>query len=414
MPTHLQDLEEALYQKQLQINCILNITQAINNNESAEELFNRFLTFLNREMLITKMAFLVWEEKEWSCACQFNFDNVDFILKNPQLFLEYKHISKLGDPKRSEFEGVGFIIPIRHKNEPIAFVMIGFGDSNDDEYNKIKFITTISNVIAVAIENKRLFKRQVEQERLRQEMEVASQVQKMLIPTELPANKSYGISTFYQPHANVGGDFISCVEVQKNKLAVCIADVSGKGVPAALLMANFQAVYQSASNQFRDLKQMVRYINKQIYNITRSERFITCFFGVYNTEEGILRYVNAGHNPPVMWNRGSTTLLKEGTTLLGAFEELPFLQVGEICVQKGCILVCYTDGLVELQNTSGDFYQEQRLIDFIQNNDVDNDKDFTRLLLEEIDEFRGEAAYSDDIAVLTLSFKYDAVPKVLS
>lgn len=412
MPTHLQDLEEALYQKQLQINCILNITQAINNNESAEELFNRFMTFLNREMSISKMIFLVWEDREWSCACRFNFENVDFILKNPQLFLEYKHISKLGDPKRPEFDGISFIIPVRHKNEPIAFVLIGFGDSNDDEYNKIKFITTISNVIAVAIENKRLFKRQVEQERMRQEMEVASQVQQMLIPTELPANKSYGISTFYQPHANVGGDFISCRELRKNTLAICIADVSGKGVPAALLMANFQAVYQSALNQFRDLKKMVGYINKQIYNITRSERFITCFFAVYNTEEGILRYVNAGHNPPVMCNNGSVILLKEGTTLLGAFEDLPFLQVGEVCVEKGGILVCYTDGLVELKNSEGDFYQEQRLVDFICSNDVDNDKEFTRLLLKEIDEFKGEAAYSDDIAVLTLSFKYDAVSKV--
>ncbi len=413
MATNLQDLEEALYQKQLQINCILNITQAINNNESAEELFDRFLTFLNREMFIKKMIFLVCEEGKWSCASCFNLDNVDEILAKPEIFMDYKHISKLGDQKSEELEGISFIIPIRHKNEPIAFVMIGFGESTDDEYNKIKFITTISNIIAVAIENKRLFKKQVEQESLKKEMEVASQVQKMLIPTELPAHKSYGISTIYQPHANVGGDFISCVEIQKNKLAICIADVSGKGVPAALLMANFQAVYQSAVNQFRDLKKLVTYINKQIYNITRSDRFITCFFGIYNTEEGVLRYVNAGHNAPVMCHKGQPILLKEGTTLLGAFEELPFLSVGEVQIDQGGILVCYTDGLVELKNSAGEFYQEQRLVDFICNNSVACDTDFNEILLKEINDFKGDAAYQDDVAVLTLSFKYDAVSKVM-
>jgi sigma-B regulation protein RsbU (phosphoserine phosphatase) len=399
-----KELEEALYQKQLQINCILNITQAINNNDSAEELFEKYLAFLTRELSVGNMLFLVNEEQNWSVAASYNNNSSTNLTQTPEVFLEYKHIAKLSEIKHPALEDISFIIPIKHKKIPIAYVFIGFHDEGIDEYNRIKFITTLSNIIAVAIENKRLFKKQMEQEGLKKEMEVASQVQKMLIPNTLPSNESYLVSTIYQPHTNVGGDFISCVEQENNNLALCVADVSGKGVPAALLMANFQAVYQSASRQFNQLKSMSEYMNHQIHSLTRGERFITSFFGNYCTQSGTLRYCNAGHNPPILLQEGKFELLKVGTTLLGAFEELPFLEIGEVLIKPGATLLCYTDGLTEIQNDKGEYYQEYRLIEFMERNAHLQSHALNDLLLKEIQDFKKEVAYSDDIAVLTLNF----------
>lgn len=405
MLTQYSNLEEILYQKQLQINCILDITKVINNNAPADELYHKFKTFLTKEMYVSKMLFLLWDEGEWKCSSSHGIENPVYFIKNPQIFIDYKHISKLNDEMVTKLKGISFIIPIRHKEEPIAFILIGFKDQNVDEYNRIKFITTISNIIAVAIENKRLFKRQVDQEKLKKEMEVASQVQQMLIPTKLPENKSYSVSTIYHPHTTVGGDFISCVESRKGQLSICIADVSGKGVPAALLMANFQAMYQSATSYFKDPKKIIKNLNQHVFNITKGEKFITCFLGIYDYEKSTLTYINAGHNPPILFQNGKSALLKKGTTILGAFEDIPFLEIGEVNVEKDALLLCYTDGLVELQNNDGEYYQEKRLLDFVARNKDCKDCDINNKLLEEIDLFKQSSDFQDDIAVLTIRFK---------
>lgn len=404
MLTQYSNLEEILYQKQLQINCILDITKAINNNESADELYSKFQTFLIKEMFVSKMLFLLWDEGEWRYSSCYGIDDPEYFIQNPEVFSEYRHISKLNDDLMHKLDGISFIIPVRHKEEPIAFILIGFKDDNVDEYNRIKFITTISNIIAVAIENKRLFKKQVDQEKLKKEMEVASQVQQMLIPTSLPENKSYSVSTIYHPHTNVGGDFISCVESRKGQLSICIADVSGKGVPAALLMANFQAMYQSVTSQYRDPKKIINKLNQHVFNITKGEKFITCFIGTYNYETSTLTYINAGHNPPILFQKGVNTLLKKGTTILGAFEEIPFLEIGEEIIEKDALLLCYTDGLVELQNNAGEYYQENRLLDFVARNKNCKDCEINDKLLEEIDDFKQNSDFQDDIAVLTIRF----------
>ena len=128
-----------------------------------------------------------------------------------------------------------------HKKNPIAFALVGGVRADSDEYTRIQFITTFTNIIAVAIENKRLFKKQIEQERYARDMELASSVQKMLIPDHLPKSKFFEMATVYKPHFTVGGDYFDFIQYDERRLTFCIADISGKGVSAAILMANFQA-----------------------------------------------------------------------------------------------------------------------------------------------------------------------------
>jgi sigma-B regulation protein RsbU (phosphoserine phosphatase) len=143
------------------------------------------------------------------------------------------------------------VIPVYHKKYPIAFTFIGENliDAEDDVYEPIRFVAAITNIIAVAIENKRLFKKQLEQERLKRELELAVQVQNMLIPGVLPHTAEFEFDGVYHPHEGVGGDYYDFIELGEREMAFCIADISGKGIAAALLMSNFQASLHSLINR---------------------------------------------------------------------------------------------------------------------------------------------------------------------
>ena len=241
----LLKLEKDLNLKQLQIKSLLTITQAINENVPASGLFNMYKNFLSWDMEVSKMALYVRKDNRWIKSTAINDDEDISSAQVQEYLLQYQrlHTVKSEDP---EFvQAFDLIIPVFHKKEAIAYSLIGGLKDKDDIYSRIQFITTITNIIAVAIENKRLFKQQLKQERLNREMELASEVQKMLIPEKLPEGKGYEISSIYKPHFNVGGDYIDFIPFSEDKFAICIADISGKGVAAALLMANFQAILQS-------------------------------------------------------------------------------------------------------------------------------------------------------------------------
>ena len=300
--SRIESLEQDLNLKQLQINRLLNITQAINNNVSAEGLFSMYQSFLGWEIGINKMMLYIKEEDNWFCATSIGIDDQLKELNITDILPKYtrlKHLEQSDHPLISEFD---VVIPVRHKEEPIAYVFIGGFNDEEDIYSKVQFITTITNVIAVAIENKRLFKRQLEQERLKREMELASDMQRMLIPKILPKTNYYELSSIYQPQLGVGGDYFDFIESEEGKIIFCVGDISGKGLAAALLMANFQAIFHTLLNKRTALKEFVIDLNKSVNLITRGERFITLFVAEYDKETKQLSYVNAGHYPPSICN----------------------------------------------------------------------------------------------------------------
>jgi sigma-B regulation protein RsbU (phosphoserine phosphatase) len=155
----------------------------------------------------------------------------------------------------------------------------------------------------------------------------------------------------YLPALMVGGDYYDYVELDKDNFLICIADVSGKGVSAALLMSNFQASLRTLARQTQDLKQIVRELNINIKSSAKGERFITFFGAIFNTLSHKIRYINAGHNPPVLlFNTGAMHVLEKGTTVLGAFDELPFIEEEEMSISPETLLFAYTDGLTETSN----------------------------------------------------------------
>ncbi len=180
-------MERELNLKQLQIKSLLAITQAINENVSAAGLYNMYKSFMSWEMGVNKMALFVRDDDHWKCAVTSNVqEEINEELWEPVL-LDYTRLHTIKEDDPTLLQGFDIVIPVYHKQTPIAYSLIGGVKEQEDIYNKIQFITPITNIIAVALENKRLFKRQLEQETLKREMNLAGTVQRMLIPDELPS-----------------------------------------------------------------------------------------------------------------------------------------------------------------------------------------------------------------------------------
>lgn len=396
----IEALERELHLKQLQINQLLNITQAINSNVSAEGLFRMFESFLGWEIGVKKMVLYIKNEQDWECAASLGLTPQQLAEDVTDLLAQITRMKNIEDsdhPLMGEFD---LVIPVRHKDHPIAYVFIGGFSDDEDMYSKVQFITTITNIIAVAIENKRLFKRQIEQERLKREVELASEIQRMLIPTHLPQTKAYEIESIYKPQLGVGGDYFDFLEFEDGKVVFCVGDISGKGLAAALLMANFQAIFHTLINKRDDLVTFIHDLNQAVHRMTGGDRFITFFIGEYDTHCRKLKYISAGHNPPVLVINGRPEFLTEGCTILGSFKELPAVGVGECLIEGEAVALVYTDGLTDLLNKDGIYFDEDRVSQFTRENYKLSPLDIKARLLDEIEAFKGDQLYPDDFTVL--------------
>jgi len=400
--SRIEQLEREVSLKQLQIKSLLAITQAINENVSAPGLFNMYNSFLRWEMAIRKMALYFKEEDTWECVSSLGIEEA--LLKNDvgEQLSQFRSKQGLSESTHPLFREFDLVIPVLHKEVPIAYAFIGgFGESTDDPYDKVQFVTTITNVIAVAIENKRLFKQQVNQEVVNRELEVAAEIQRALVPARLPSGNKYQLSSIYKPHFAVGGDYYDVVEFSDGQIAFCIADITGKGASAALLMANFQAMIQSLIFQYRDLETFVFALNQSVYRITKSDKYITFFVAEVDIKNKVLRYVNAGHFPPILKMNDQILRLDRGCSFIGAFEKLD--NIKEECIQltSDAMIVSFTDGLPDLRNSEEEYFGDSYLEIFVDENFNLTPDEFNSKLLKEIDDFRGDNEIADDIAVLT-------------
>jgi sigma-B regulation protein RsbU (phosphoserine phosphatase) len=259
------------------------------------------------------------------------------------------------------FEGVDIIIPVFNNLVPLAYIFIGDIDEEGEGMSPLlkhlNFIQTFSSIIIVAIENIRLFNESLRQEALKKELELAARMQTALIPREnqLPDKGKIIVNGFYYPHSEVGGDYYDCIKLSDNIFGFCIADVSGKGISAAMLMSNFQASFRALFTFDIPLEILVRKLNSIIIANAGGEKFITFFVARYNHKTSILEYVNAAQNPPVLYNTvtGEIIYLKASCVGIGMLDEIPSIESQIIEVKNYSKIVCYTDGLSELKGEDG-------------------------------------------------------------
>ncbi|WP_026950973.1 PP2C family protein-serine/threonine phosphatase [Algoriphagus mannitolivorans] len=392
--------------KELELKALLEITQAINENQSEAVLLNIFkftcLVHLEIKSLILYVAKEDVFEKKIAHGIK---GSIPAELKSSQV-IDHK---ETGELQLELEEGYSFAeletyLPVYHKDKMLAILFLK--RKSEEHELDLDFTQAIANILVVALENKRFARKQLQQEVLNREVAIASQVQQMLFPAELPNSEELKGKVTYFPHSLVGGDYYDLIRKGKEKVYFCIADVSGKGISAALLMSNFQATLRTMLRSDADLEVIVHQLNYTLFDNTKGERFITFFLGEYDYAKKRLRFVNAGHNPPILCCEKSqkTELLQAGTTILGAFEELPFLEIGERNSLEKFIIHLYTDGLTEAMNPEDEEYGDERFFGFVEENLCVDPEEFHQKFFRKLEKFSQNVPLRDDLTLLSVRF----------
>lgn len=388
-----------------------DITIAINNNTPKEELLLSFCRILKDKLNIGKILLYLKTTTGWEIAIQENISREDVERINPDIdFPEEKDILIINPERNLTLAPFDLLIPVYHKNIHMAYLLVGDIDPHmlgiSPSIKHFSFIQTLINIIVVAIENKKLHKEFLEKAATQKELEVASMLQKKLIPTNFPDNEYFEIDAIYMPHKQVGGDYYDYFQLKNNEYLFCIADVSGKGIPAALLMSNFQAAIKVMIQYTTDLREMVRKLNALVYENTQGEKFITLFLCKFCRNNNMLEYINCAHFPPIFINNHEIHYLSTGSVMIGAFAEIREIEVGQILTSPRSILVAYTDGICEQQNEKNEQYGIERIASLAFQHQEKSIRDIIAIIREDVLRFKGREESSDDITLVGIKRKY--------
>jgi sigma-B regulation protein RsbU (phosphoserine phosphatase) len=227
-----------------------------------------------------------------------------------------------------------------------------------------------------------------------------------LLPSELPQVPGVEIQASWLPAKNIGGDYYDAIKLDDETLAFCIADVAGKGLPAAIVMSNIQAAVRAYANTMRSPADLCKQLNKLIFGNTQTMRFVTFFYGVLDIRTRELRYTNAGHVPPILIRKdGTPETLSEGGMVLGPFSDSRYHEAS-VVLHSGDRLVLLTDGITEAANTAGEqFADSARITDLLTQNRGLTSGELRDTLLDAVTSFSdfSDGDLQDDATLMVLS-----------
>ncbi|MDI1353875.1 MAG: PP2C family protein-serine/threonine phosphatase [bacterium] len=389
----------------LKLNALLEVTKAINNNFSTGQLLDLFQDILENRLGVGKLV-LFHFDTQWTCILKYGIsEEFNHVVFEPEL-LAIHEIETITFSKGTLSKSFEIVIPVFHKKTPLAFVLLG--DVNQEKLElsaaikHLPYVQTLTNIIVVAIENKKLYKEHIQRAQISKELELAQSMQQMLFPRELPNTDVLQVAAKYLPHQQVGGDYYDFIQLNNHEFIFCMADVSGKGVAAALLMSNMQATLHSLINYTHNLKDIIIELNKRVIDNTKLEKFVSLFLAKLNTKSQQFSYINAGHNPPILFYENKFRELNKGCTILGISEALSQIYVETFNYTSEFTLVCYTDGLTDTANNLNESISVESLQEIIAKNPHSSPEFLNETLLFYAEEFKGDNDFPDDIALLTL------------
>lgn len=388
---------------------LLNITQAINENLTQEELLKIYENLLTKDLNIGKVLIYKFEDT-WKCILRSGEVGESYMsIDVKRDLMPIQDISFITSSPNKSLNAFDIVIPVVNKNTPVAYVIIGDieeGEGVSPIIKHLNFIQTLTNIIVVAIENMRLFKESLRQEAIKKELELASKMQNMLIPNSsiLPKNDKIYMTAYYLPHLEVGGDYYDYIQLNKNEFGFCISDVSGKGMSAALLMSNFQANLRALFTHDISLDALIEKLNEKVMFSANGEKFITLFVGKFNYKTRELQYINAGHNQPIMYAKKSREMifLSKGCVGIGMLDDIPMIRKGSITIEEPTKLLCYTDGLTELIDGKKISFGTKEIEACLANQH--NIEENIQAIIKKQGIYEGSANIFDDISILGIEF----------
>ena len=304
-------------------------------------------------------------------------------------------------------------VPMRGREDTLGVLIVadkeGRGGATLDFTDEDRvLLEAFANQAGVAIENAQLYQEALEGRQLQAEMEEAAKIQQNLIPDTLPEISGYEATGLYFPRGGVGGDYYDCLPDVNDTWGLAIADVSGKGMQAALLMATLRAGLHSEVTRKEDLPSMAEALNSLLYASSTDGKFATFFYAQLHPERDEITSVNAGHNYPlVIRNAGGCDELEKGGVMLGMFPNDVLSQISEYeqettQLSSGDVVLFYTDGVTETVNPDGELYGEERLEEVATRVKSDNVNQICQAIYDDVITFQGEAQQFDDLTMMVL------------
>lgn len=300
--------------------------------------------------------------------------------------------------------GITLILPIKQKGETCALLCLGDKMTGQPyQPDEIEFLYALGNLAFVSLQNSYLVDEQIEKERLEEEMRLAREIQERLQPSEIPSLPTLQTASLAIPSRHVAGDYFDAIKIGKHKLLFAIADVTGKGMPASLLMSNLQACLRVLVPMDVSLEEAASQINRVISENTGYDKFITYVHGIYDEEKRTFDYVNAGHNPPILVRKnGDIELLETGGLLLGVMADAVY-ERGSVSFDTGDVLALFTDGVTEAMSPEEEEYGEERLEKLLQVSRHLTASEILHAVHEDIRVFTNDApVLSDDLTMIVI------------
>lgn len=316
-------------------------------------------------------------------------------LKNDQ------HISTTAD-SQVPFDSL-LAVPLILKSRMLGLLSVfNKKDEHGFSENDQRLLSIIATQSAQVIENARLYEEEQALFRMQEEMRLASQIQIKLLPKEAPVIPGYDIAGKSIPAKDVGGDYFDFIPINHDRLAICMGDISGKGMPAALLMSNLQATLRAQTLHNLNPSECIRRSNRLLFQITDPEKYATLFYSILDKENNCLCYTNAGHdNPLLLRSDGQIKRFKEGGIVVGFLENFEYIEEKETLL-PGDLLLIYTDGITEALTAAEEEYGEERLTQLVREIREEPAAKIIDRIIAEIEAFRRDAPQTDDMTLIVV------------
>ena len=294
-------------------------------------------------------------------------------------------------------------VPLLVKSQLIGILTVynkrdGRGFTEDDQ----RLLAILASQSAQVLEAARLYEEEKELVQVQVEMDAASRIQQRLLPVASPKLAGYDIAGESLPARNVGGDFFDFIPLGEERLAICLGDVSGKGLPAALLMANIQATIRSQTVLQPSLKECITWSNHLLRRSTEPGRFATVFLGILDGNKQVLRFANAGHNPPFLFSRNrALSRLQPGGPVLGVLSDCEF-EEDEVSLEEGDLLVIFSDGFIDAEDEAGEDFGEEKLQSILEESAGRSAQEIVRVAVESVQSHSVNMAQTDDMTLVVV------------
>lgn len=404
---HNADAEKLLELKRLEADTLRDLLRSVNNPAlDTKSVCMIVRNVLRAQIGVKKMIFFHKVDNQWKEGIRTNHFEIASLeaISEMQLLHYTTQITEEVLPHLFEL-GVEYVIPLNSSGglTNAYFLIADFADSEEEAQSDLIFIETVGQILATAIQNRQLIKEQMQQEFLKRELNVAANLQKQLLLSDFGRFLEIDVHAINIPFQGVGGDYYDVIKKGKGTTFVCIADVSGKGISAALLMSNLQANLRAACANHDDLSLIIESLNRIIYRLTEGERFVTLFLAKIDTRKKICTYINAGHDYPALIQNGKIRWLESQGTFVGIIPKLK-IQETSFPFSENDHLFLYTDGLIDQKNSIGQTFNTDKIAETLLTVIHLPAKELISHFVESIHAFSQNVEATDDLTLLDVRF----------